>query len=352
VSEAAFMKDSAKLKSTLQAVPITTGRVTIETTPNGMANHFYDMWVDPDSTFKKLFYPWYIFKEYTLPVTQKIILTKEEVDFVKKAKRLFGVNITSGQIAFRRFKKAELKVSSNDLTRVSFEQEYPEDDVTCFLASGEAVMDLFQIKKMIDDAPHPLTDEDGLKVYERPIKGRRYVIGADPAEGIKKDYSVGVVLDIEKRKVVAKIRGHWKPSDFAKKLNELGKMYSSPGPVYPLLAVERNNHGHAVLLELNEHLSYPSLYVHPQDERLGWKTDSVTRPIMINRFIDAVEDAHLQVGDKDILSECLTLVNNAGKIEASEGKHDDCITACAIALQVCLQNSLSVYENLEDRILL
>jgi hypothetical protein len=213
-------------------------------------------------------------------------------------------------------------------------------------------MDLFQIKKMIDDAPHPLTDEDGLKVYERPIKGRRYVIGADPAEGIKKDYSVGVVLDIEKRKVVAKIRGHWKPSDFAKKLNELGKMYSSPGPVYPLLAVERNNHGHAVLLELNEHLSYPSLYVHPQDERLGWKTDSVTRPIMINRFIDAVEDAHLQVGDKDILSECLTLVNNAGKIEASEGKHDDCITACAIALQVCLQNSLSVYENLEDRILL
>lgn len=352
VSEAAFMKDSSKLKSTLQAVPITTGVVTIETTANGMANHFYDMWSDTDSIYEKLFYPWYIFPEYTLPVNGKMILSDEEILLVKKAKKLFGVTITNGQIAFRRFKKAELKVTAHDRTRVTFEQEYPEDDASCFLSSGDAVMDLFKIKAIMDKAPQAIEEKDGLRIFKRPVKGRRYVIGADPAEGVKRDFSVAPIIDVESLEVVAKLRGQWKPSDFAKKLSELGKMYSSPGGNYPILAVERNNHGHAVLLALDEIHRYPNLFVSPQDDRLGWRTDSITRPVMIDAFIDAVEDGYLKVNDKDILTECLTLVDNAGKIEGADGKFDDCITSSAIALQVCLSNSLSVYDNLDSRILI
>lgn len=351
VSEAAFMKDSAKLKSTLQAVPIQSGVVTIETTANGMANHFYDMWNDGESIYEKLFYPWYLFPEYKLPVHGKIILSDEEITLVKKAKKLFNVVITDGQIAFRRFKKAELKATSHDRTRVTFEQEYPEDESSCFLSSGDAVMDLFKVKKAIDALISPMSDSEGLKIYKKPVKGRRYVIGADPAEGVKRDYSVAPVIDVESLEVVAKLRGQWKPSEFAAKLNEIGKMYSSPGGRYPILAVERNNHGHAVLLALNEIHNYPNLYVDPRDERLGWRTDSTSRPMMIDAFIDAVEDEHLKVNDKEILTECLTLVDNAGKIEASDGKFDDCITSTAIALQVCLTNSLSIYDNLERRIL-
>ncbi len=351
VSEAAFMKDSAKLKSTLQAVPIESGVVSIETTANGMANHFYDMWSDTDSVYERLFYPWYLFPDYTLPVREKVVLTEEEILLVKKAKKLFGVTITNGQIMFRRFKKSELKVTSHDRTRVTFEQEYPEDDSSCFLSSGDAVMDLFIIKKKIDECTPPLKDKDGLKIYRQPVKGRRYVIGADPAEGVNKDFSVAPVIDIQTLEVVAKIRGQWKPSDFASKLNDLGKMYSSPGGIFPIIAVERNNHGHAVLLALDEILGYPNLYSSPKDERLGWKTDSITRPLMIDGFIDAVEDNYLKLNDKEILTECLTLVDNAGKIEAANGKFDDCITACAIALQVCLANSVSAYDNIELRIL-
>ncbi len=352
VSEAAFMKDSAKLKSTLQAVPINTGRVTIETTANGMANHFYDMWTDTEQPYEKIFFPWYMFYDYRLAVKEKIKLTQDESELRAKAKKLFNIDITPEQIQFRRFKKAELKTSDHDKTRVTFEQEYPEDDTTCFLSSGDAVMDLFKIKKMMDKLAPPLSEKDGIKIYKEKVKGRRYVIGADPAEGIKRDYSVGVMIDIEALEVVAVARGQWKPTDFAKKLNEFGKMYSSPGPTYPIIAVERNNHGHAVLLELNEYLRYPELYVHKSDERLGWKTDSITRPIMINGFIDAIDEGHLKVNDLDILKECLTLVDDDGKIEAAEGKHDDCIAATAIAIQVCLSEKTSTYDDLERRILL
>ncbi len=350
VSEAAFMKDSAKLKSTLQAVPMGRGRVTLETTANGMANHYYDMWNDPDQPYTKLFYPWFIFKEYQMPVYGKLLLSEEEKLFIKKAKSKYGISITMEQIAFRRFKKSELKISTHDKTRVTFEQEYPEDDQTCFLASGEAVMDLFKIKARLDSCIPPISDNEGLVIHRKPVKGRHYVIGADPAEGIKKDFSVGVVLDQISKEVVAKIRGQWKPSIFAQKLFEIGEMYSSPGGIWPLIAVERNNHGHAVLLALDEIEQYPNIYIYPVDERQGWRTDGVSRPVMMNTIVDAIEDGALKVNDKDILNECLTLIDSNGKIEASGGKHDDCITASAIALQVCLASSLSIYDDLDTKI--
>lgn len=351
VSEAAFMKDSSRLKSTLQAVPM-GGRVSIETTPNGIANFFYEDWIEKESTYEKLFFPWYIFPDYRMPLLKKIEKTEEELLLVKKAKRLFGVDITDEQIAFRRFKKAELKTSAFDKKRVTFEQEYPEDDITCFLSSGESVFDLIKVKKLIDQLGDPIREENGVRTYKEFDKTKRYVCGADPAEGIGRDFSVGVMLSIDPLEVVGIVRGQWKPSDFTKKLIELCEVFARPPEAMPILAVERNNHGHAVILALNEIHNYPNLYVHPQDERLGWKTDSVTRPIMINAFIDAVEDGLLKVNDRDILAECLTLIDNLGKIEAAEGKHDDCVAATAISLQVALQNSLSAYENIEERILL
>lgn len=349
ISEVAFMKDSAKLKATLQAVPL-GGRVTLETTANGMANHFYDMWSDPDSSFEKLFFPWFIFSDYRMKAPKDFRPTKDEVEFAKLAKKRFGVEITPAQVMFRRFKKSELKASAHDKTRVSFEQEYPEDESTCFLSSGEAVLDLFKIKKMLDELPAPIEDQEWLKTYAAPDKSKVYVIGADVAEGVRKDWSVGVVLDIQSKKIVAKIRGQWKPSDFAEKLFDLGKMYSSPGKGFPILAIERNNHGHAVLLKLDEILGYPALWVCPDDERLGWKTTSTTRPIMVNAFIDAMDEGRWDLRDKEILTECLTLVDNAGKIEASEGKYDDSVIATAIALQIAIANSINVYDNLESRI--
>lgn len=350
ISECAFMKDSAKLKATLQTVPI-NGRVTIETTANGMANFFYDMWNDKDSIYRKFFFPWFLFPDYKMDAPLKMVLTDEEKDFIKKAKKLFNHSISKEQLAFRRFKKQELKRSSHDQTLVTFEQEYPEDDKTCFLASGDPVMDLFEIDKQLTESPDPISDDKGFAILDQHDGRFEYVCGADPAEGITRDFSAAVMIKVRTKQVVARIRGQWKPSDFADKLFELCKLYSSHKFGMPRLAVERNNHGHAVLLKLDEILRYPNIFVDLRDERMGWKTDNVTRPVMIDNFIDAAETRLLKVLDREILGECLTLIDNNGKIEAAEGKHDDCIIACAIAFQLALAASSSVYENLESRIL-
>lgn len=350
VSEAAFMKDSSRLKSTLQAVPLETGRVTIETTPNGMGNYFYDLWTDPDQPYSKLFFPWFMFPDYKMRA-DGTKFTEEEKEFARKAFKNYGVSISHEQLAFRRYKKSELKSTAADRIRVTFEQEYPEDDQSCFLSSGESVMDLFKIKELIDSAKDPIEDDGWIKVYEPVKNNHEYMIGADTAEGSGGDYSVAIVLNSTTKRLTAKIRGHWKPFEFARLLSELGLRFKNLLG-FPLLAVERNNHGHAVLLELEEHLNYPNLYRH-SDEKLGWKTDMITRPVMINQFIHAVESGFLSVSDKELLAECLTLVNINGKIQAADNKHDDCVIAAAIGLQMVLKSStLGLYEDIENKILL
>jgi hypothetical protein len=244
VSEAALMKDRDRLDSTLQAVPL-DGRVTLETTPKGM-NHFYDMYMDEDSTFTKHFFPWYLFPEYAIRIDAKLRLTTEEKKFIKKAKKLFNVDITNEQLNYRRFKMSELKDK--------FLEQYPEDDQTCFLASGKAVMDLVLIKELIKELEDPVVVEDDLEIYEPYDKTKRYAIGADTSEGIGGDFSVACVCEISERKQVAMLRGHYSPIEFAHKLKELALKYSQAGRIPALVAVERNNHGHAVLLELEEHI--------------------------------------------------------------------------------------------------
>lgn len=354
VSEAAFMKDSSRLKATLQAVPIETGRVTIETTANGMANYFYDMWSDPDSIYEKLFFPWYIFPEYQIAIDKPLTLTDEEIELMAKAKHLYNVSLTHEQIQYRRFKKSEMKQSSFDKRVVSFEQEYPEDDKTCFLSSGEAAIDLMAVNDMMSSVIDPIRTVNGIKIYREFNKLKQYIVGADPSEGINKDSSAAVMLDASTLETVAVFNGSLKPSLFAAKLVEMCEMYSQPGRYPPLLVVERNNHGHAVLLSLNEILSYSNIFIHEQslngDDKEGFRTTSLTRPLVINSFIDAVENKELKILDRQLLNECLTLINNNGKIEAATGKHDDLIMACAIALFVRPSQSFSNYDDIESRI--
>lgn len=348
VSEAAFMKDSSALKASLQAVPISNGHVTIETTPNGMANFFYDMWADPDSIYEKLFFPWYLFSQYQIKTSSNLEYTEEENILIKKAKNLYGIDITKEQIAFRRFKKSEMKRSDYDQSRVVFEQEYPEDDKSCFLSSGASPLDLEVLNRYISEAHDPLRIENGIRIYKEKEPNTDYVCAADPSEGVGRDSSAAVVMKAETMEIVSVFKGNLKPSAFAFKLSEMCNLYKFPSRYPPLLAVERNNHGHAVLLQLNEVIGYSNLYMH-HDEKLGWRSDGISRPKMMDKFVEAFDSMHLKIPDKDILSECLTLINNNGKIEAASGKHDDLIIACAIALQIKPDASSSIFD-VESRI--
>lgn len=343
ISEAAFVDDPQRMLATMEAVPI-DGVITMESTANGMGNYFYQLWQEPGE-FSKLFFPWFFMPEYSIP-TERIWRTDEEEEFSARVWKQFKVRIHDRQLLFRRSKQAQLKNL--------FPQEYPEDDQSCFLSTGASALDLLKVKAMIDNAWPHVSKDDTLTIYEGPRAGGIYVIGADCAEGVGKDFNAAVVIEARSMKVVAVLHGHFRPEKFAVKLKDLGARFEVRNN-YPLLAVERNNHGHAVLLALKEveASKYPiGMIFEDRDERLGWLTDRISRPLMIDAFRDAIENARIQISDKKLLNECLTLVDNKGKIEAAEGYHDDLVIASCIALQMALKHSkmVDLYDNIGSKI--
>jgi hypothetical protein len=102
------------------------------------------------------------------------------------------------------------------------------------------------------------------------------------------------------------------------KLDKLGRRYNGA-----LLAVERNNHGHAVLSTLIYELDYQALYKHEDydssgsSDKPGWPTNVKTKPIAINNLAEMLKDAPECFHDADLFQELRTFVEKDGKLGAT-----------------------------------
>ena len=331
------------LTALAEAVPL-SGRIVIESTANGMGNFFHDLWIEArqgESRYRPHFYPWWWDPGYRLPGELIGELTEEE-------KQLTAAHVLKDdQIRWRREKRRQL--------RDRFPQEYPEDDVTCFLASGRCCFDtraLAAAQKRIACEPEPRQVSQlpskgralvaitpaRLLVWREPEEGRQYVVGADIGEGLAHgDASAAVVLDRETGEQVAEVHGRVPVERFAHMLDALGRYYNKAR-----LAVERNNHGHSALNTLRHTCQYPILYHHKaydqsgsESQVLGYPTDQKTKPIMVDDFAAAIAEGHMIIHSSDLLDECFTFVTtDTGAQQAQPGKHDDRVIAAAIAWQV------------------
>lgn len=349
ISEWCFTEDE-ELNATLGSVsPVSN--ITGESTANGVGNHGYETYQDAKkglNGYGAHFFPWFIDPDYHVPLNgMNVRRTDEEKLFAQKALKDFGVTVSDGQILWRRRMKRSL--------REMFKQEYPEDDETAFLASGDRFFDSRKVLTLLNEARawsdehEPWQRTDNYIAWEKPEKDCLYVAGADVAEGVEGDYSVLSVLNVTRRRQAFVYRARVAIDVFYRECYKWGMTYGKA-----LLAVERNNHGHAVLQGLNETLNYPNLYMEKTDTRetidkfpkvkLGWGTTLVTKPLMLDHLKIAIEgdtaedETNFQpeflVRDQMFLQECLTFVNNNGKLEAESGKHDDTVIAWAICLQM------------------
>jgi hypothetical protein len=182
-------------------------------------------------------------------------------------------------------------------------------------------------------------------IFKLPEEGRRYIIGADPSEGVLGgDPCAAGVLDFESGEQVAKVHGYIRPSDFAAVLARLGKAYN-----WATLAPEANNHGQSVLdcLRLIERYPTSRIYHHVEVDKdsrkrlkkIGWLTNTKTRPLMLDALEVALRDGSLVVNDAAFLGECRTFnlqetTKDSFMYRADAGCHDDLVFAWGIAVYV------------------
>lgn len=331
--------------ASLRAAVAPDGEIVLESTPNGAGGCFYDEWQRAGELgYTRHFFPWWYAPEYALgrlssvvgrPETNVVLaddqrpMTNDLLTADERAlQKLHG--LSDAQLAFRR----ELRANFGALAP----QEYAEDADSCFLASGECVFDIAVVEKRLAelcgaDVPSAgaaeVRDNGRLLIFWPSRANADYIIGADPAGGgTDGDFACAQVIERITGLHCAELHGHFPPQEFAARLTALGREYN-----HAVIAVERNNHGHAVLAHLTRAEQYDNIYV--QRGQAGWLTTVASRPALIERFAAMLRHAPQMFSSARLLRECRSFIRQADGISAAAaGAHDDCVFAMGIALAV------------------
>ena len=153
MSEFAFIENAEKkCAASFEAVPV-DGSIVLETTPNGIGGYAYELYqlaagYKTDETgqpceFKAHFYPWFKHPEYSIPLTNTEKNLVESGRYLTDEEESFRAsnNLHYSQIKWRKQKVA--------LLGIEFDEQYPEDDLSCFLGSGSPYFDLKSLQKQM-----------------------------------------------------------------------------------------------------------------------------------------------------------------------------------------------------------
>jgi hypothetical protein len=316
----------------LAAVPA-DGCVDIESTPHGAAGYFFEEWSSATQTggtteqnFTPHFFPWWVEDSYRIPLLPDegvVPENKEEELLVEQAQ------LSPEQVKYRRQLRARFGVLAP--------QEFAENAEECFLVSGRPVFDVVAIEGRL----RGLALKHGSRVefqstadvieWFPPEPGKCYVIGADVAEGSDGgDFSAAVVIDVETGLQCAELCTRKPIGRFAEELARLGKRFN-----HALIAVERNNHGHAVLYALQHQYFYPRIYRQTDgqgESKPGWLTSAITKPQAINLLGSLLQSNISVFHSRRLLEQCRGYSYLAdGSPGALPGAHDDLVMAVAIA---------------------
>lgn len=304
--------------SSLRAAVPPGGEIVLESTANGVGGCFYTAWQRAEERgYVRHFFPWWMDAGYRLASTSVGALTAEEQKLVAS----YGLD--EAQIAFRRQAQRDFGKRATE--------EFAEEAETCFAASGEMVFEAEVVERRLGELFAPIESRENGRVliWLPAVRGRRYILGVDPAGGgADGDYACIEIIDRESGLQCAELYGHYAPNELARRVAALGREYNQA-----LAAVERNNHGHAVLAMLEQVEKYEPLF---RSKHLsGWVTNAATRPAMLERFGAVLRSAPELFQSRRLLGECRSFIRRQdGRIAAAEGAHDDAVMAMALALAV------------------
>ena len=178
------------------------------------------------------------------------------------------------------------------------------------------------------------------RLYRQPNPNEFFVCGADPAEG--NDYCAAQWVSKGTQEVILTFQARMESSQFGYELYKGSQLIYNTARVWPVIGVERNT-GQATIARLLD-LNYPALYRHTdtgnpdavEEKKIGWPTNTGTRPMMLDDLALAIRQGVLHVYDKPTLKEMLSFIRHpkTGKPEAEQGTHDDLVMSLAIAWQL------------------
>jgi hypothetical protein len=308
--------DASATLAGLRAALAPDGEMTLESTPNGASGAFYDEWMRAEENgMVRHFFPWWMEPKYVaVPATD---LRGDELELMQRH------NLSAEHIGYRR----TLEQSFRGLRC----QEFAEDAVSCFKASGQCCFEIAAIESRLAALREPpeRRRNGALHVWLPALKGKEYLVAVDTAGGgADGDFAAIQVIELSTGLQCAELRERLGTLELAKVGAGLAREYGGA-----MIAVERNNHGHAVLAYLDSMERYARVY--EQDGVAGWLTTAGSKPAMVSRMGALLAEQPELFYSKRLLEECRTFVTGGnGRMGAANGSHDDCLMAMAVAQAV------------------
>jgi len=264
-----------------------TTKVLIVSTPKGL-NMFYRFWVDAQ----------------------------------EKRNEYVPIEVHWSQVPGRdeAWKKQTIANTSEEQFQTEFECD--------FIGSTATLISSHKLKCLTYKTPLYKNDE-GLCVYEEPIKENFYCICVDTARGQGKDYSAFVVIDITKTpyKLVATYRNNTiAPMMYPNAVNAVGKQYNNAH-----VLVELNDIGGQVADILHNDLEYENILqvldggFGKGGSQLGLRTTSVTKRVGCATLKSLIEEDKLVIEDFNTVNELTSFIAKRQSFEADDGHNDDLV---------------------------
>jgi hypothetical protein len=213
---------------------------------------------------------------------------------------------------------------------------FSQDTIDWYSQRSRKAMSVGNIVDVAGGAAFESHPRGALRVWEHPLPGQTYTIGADIGGNRKSsDPCALYVIDDERLRVVAAAHGHFEFDQYANYLYRLGEYYNWAHVVC------ENNHNPAVASLLHRE-AYPNLYYYQDTgsikfggpNRPGFNTNRKTRPELINYIDKATRDKLLTCPDAMFSREMPFFVwhDKEERYRAAGSNHDDRILAMALAL--------------------
>ena len=331
ISELAFISDRKRIMASVESVP-DTGKITYETTANGMSGYAFEEWMDDTSSFQKFFYPWYVDPDCAIETNRSM----EEilVEYAPLAIR-YGLipdiamrfDLTTAQMEFY-------------LTRIKRQrelilQEYPTTAEEAFISSGRSIFHSGDLAKHV--AQTPIRRSGDLTIWEEPIPGFAYVLGVDPAEGTGNDNSVIQVLNANTGVQAAEYASNRiQPDELSDASIIIAKDYNRA-----LIVPEINSLAYVSHLQRK----YDNIYrrevfdqmTQKKTKALGWRTTAMSKKKLVEELEEAERTGDIEIRSAATLKEMITFVRTDEQGKQGYGgegsNHDDRVIALGLAVQ-------------------
>jgi hypothetical protein len=279
------------------------------------------------------------------------ILTIEGIIMAKDLDKKTEVVTKEGGTFLKKRKIIKQKIDLYDIVNSGTDHLYYSNNIVShnceFLGSVDTLISGTKLGNLVQDTP--IKSHNGLEIYEEPIKNHQYVMTVDVAEGVDKDYSAFIIIDITRLpyRMVGKYKNNEiKPIMFPYIINDTARAYNMAH-----ILCEVNSMGNQVASGLHYDLEYPNLLMCSMRGRagqilgqgfsgikvqLGLKMSKTTKKVGCFNLKALIEEDKLIVNDYDTISELSTFVQKHNSFEAEDGSNDDLVMCLVIfAWLVC-----------------